>query len=183
MEQIEERRKKWEENRRKQEAERKEQEEERKKRVENRKRQEEEQKKREAERQQQETEKRYVAAREREQIVFDDKKADTLYAAEALRTVAKEFRCLGAYLDSLQRAEACEQQATHLEKEAEAEKIRQAEEKQAREIAEYRGALEREKAALQNELSNLNGLFTGKRRKEIKARIANIELELTKCNT
>ena len=37
-----------------------------------------------------------------------------------------------------------------------------------------------EKALLQTELTNLKGLFTGKRRKEIEARLAQIEAELKK---
>ena len=39
-------------------------------------------------------------------------------------------------------------------------------------------ALEQEKSALQTELANLKGLFTGKRRKEIETRLAEIETEL-----
>ena len=41
-------------------------------------------------------------------------------------------------------------------------------------------ALNREKAELQEELASLRGLFTGKRRKEIEARLAQIEAELKK---
>lgn len=43
-----------------------------------------------------------------------------------------------------------------------------------------RAALESERTALQTELANLKGLFTGKRRKEIEARLAEIEAELKK---
>jgi len=38
--------------------------------------------------------------------------------------------------------------------------------------------LEAERTALQNELANLKGLFSGKRRKEIEARLAAIAKEL-----
>ena len=40
--------------------------------------------------------------------------------------------------------------------------------------------LEKERNALQTELANLKGFFTGKRRKEIEARLAEIEAELKK---
>jgi hypothetical protein len=41
-------------------------------------------------------------------------------------------------------------------------------------------ALNQEKASLQTELANLRGLFSGKRRKEIEARLSQIEAELKK---
>ena len=41
-------------------------------------------------------------------------------------------------------------------------------------------ALNKEQAVLQTELSNLHGLFTGKRRREIETRLAEIEAELKK---
>ena len=44
---------------------------------------------------------------------------------------------------------------------------------------EKRVGLASEKKALQNELANLKGLFTGKRRKEIESRLAEIEKELS----
>ena len=47
-----------------------------------------------------------------------------------------------------------------------------------RERAQRHAALEAERTALQNELANLKGLFSGKRRKEIKARLAAIAKEL-----
>ena len=47
-----------------------------------------------------------------------------------------------------------------------------------RERAQRRAALEAERTALQNELANLKGLFSGKRRKEIEARLAAIAKEL-----
>ena len=49
-----------------------------------------------------------------------------------------------------------------------------------RKKAEKRVALEAEQASLQAELANLKGFFTGKRRKEIGARLAEIETELKK---
>ena len=47
-----------------------------------------------------------------------------------------------------------------------------------RERAQRHAALEAERTAPQNELANLKGLFSGKRRKEIKARLAAIAKEL-----
>lgn len=47
-------------------------------------------------------------------------------------------------------------------------------------VAEKRNALETERHSLQAELSKLRGLFTGKRRKQIEARLAEIDLELSK---
>ena len=47
-----------------------------------------------------------------------------------------------------------------------------------RERAQRRAALEAERTALQNELANLKGLFSGKRRKEIETRLAAIAKEL-----
>ncbi len=49
-----------------------------------------------------------------------------------------------------------------------------------KEKAEKRASLTSEKETLQNELSNLKGLFTGKRRKEIESRLAEIDAELKK---
>ena len=46
--------------------------------------------------------------------------------------------------------------------------------------ARAHSALNKEKDNLQIELTNLRGLFTGKRRREIEARIAEIEAELEK---
>ena len=48
------------------------------------------------------------------------------------------------------------------------------------EHARKRATLESERNALQTELAKLKGLFTGKRRKEIEARLAEIEAELKK---
>lgn len=46
--------------------------------------------------------------------------------------------------------------------------------------AKKRAAIEAEQAMLQEEISNLKGLFTGRRRREIKARLKEIEQELAK---
>ena len=56
---------------------------------------------------------------------------------------------------------------------AEAERRRQEEER-----AKKRAALEDEQVALQTELANLKGLFTGRRRREVEARLAEIESAL-----
>lgn len=66
---------------------------------------------------------------------------------------------------------------------AEAERRRQEAEAKAKAEAERQAkiaALNGEKQALQTELANLKGLFTGKRRKEIEARLAQIGEELKK---
>lgn len=55
---------------------------------------------------------------------------------------------------------------------------RRFEEEEAQARAQRRAALEAERTALQNELANLKGLFSGKRRKEIEARLAAIAKEL-----
>ena len=59
-----------------------------------------------------------------------------------------------------------------------AEAKRREEEVRARQKEERRLAAEKQKAALQTELANLKGLFTGKRRREIEARLAEIDAEL-----
>ena len=77
------------------------------------------------------------------------------------------FNGLKDYQDSKERAALC--------KKAYEEK------KAARETAERQSkiaALNAEKTALQTELANLKGLFTGRRRKEIEARLSQIENEL-----
>ena len=58
--------------------------------------------------------------------------------------------------------------------------LRTKEEKKAEEEARQQriATLNTEKANLQTELANLKGLFSGKRRKEIEARLAQIENEL-----
>ena len=56
--------------------------------------------------------------------------------------------------------------------------IRLAAECYAKERAESKIVLEREKSTLTTELTNLKGIFTGKRRKEIEARLVELETEL-----
>ena len=63
-----------------------------------------------------------------------------------------------------------------------AEREKAEREKAEREKAERKAALEREKTALQTELANLRGLFTGKRRREIESRLAQIEKDLKGLN-
>ncbi len=74
-----------------------------------------------------------------------------------------------------QRGEQMRQERRRQEEE---EKHRRQEERRKKE--EARTALETERARLQTELANLKGFFTGKRRKEIEARLAEIEAELKK---
>jgi uncharacterized protein YlxW (UPF0749 family) len=66
-------------------------------------------------------------------------------------------------------------------KRAEAERV-EAEKRAEQERQEKLRQLQAEKSALNAELSNLKGLFTGKRRKEIETRLAQIDTELKKCN-
>ena len=116
--------------------------------------------------------------------------------------VALIFSVLKDYQDSADRAAECDRIYNELKSEREArEKVereaREAREKaerearKARERAEKEAARERarqekiaslniEKSNLQTELSNLKGLFTGKRRRQIEARLTEIELELKK---
>jgi hypothetical protein len=84
-----------------------------------------------------------------------------------LKTAYLLFASIKDYLDSKERADKCkhayeEKKATREEK-ARQEKI---------------ASLNSEKSALQTELASLKGLFTGKRRKEIEARLSQIESEL-----
>ena len=60
-----------------------------------------------------------------------------------------------------------------------AERKAAAERAEAERMAKVKG-LKQEKASLQAELSTIKVLFTGKRRKEIEARLAEIEEELKK---
>jgi len=74
--------------------------------------------------------------------------------------------------------ETLEQERACAKAEAE-EQRRQAEERQRQEEEEHlRIALEQEKSFLQTELANLGGLFTGRRRREIEARLKEIERKL-----
>lgn len=96
----------------------------------------------------------------------DYAKACALYETDEENNLAEAlqiFRGLKDYNDSVDCAEKCN--AAYEKKKA------------AREEREF-AALNSEKTTLQTELSNLKGLFTGKRRKEIEARLAEIETEL-----
>ena len=76
-------------------------------------------------------------------------------------------------------AEKAEAERKVAEERAEAEH-KAATEKAETERKEKNKALSKEQATLQIELSNLHGLFTGKRRREIEARLSEIETELKK---
>ena len=74
-----------------------------------------------------------------------------------------------------------EEERIAAEKRAEEERITAqiaAEKRAAEEKMRRKAALEQEKSALQTELANLKGLFSGKRRKEIETRLAEIETKL-----
>lgn len=90
--------------------------------------------------------------------------------------VAAEQRAARERIAAEQRAE---RERIAAEKRAEEERI--AAEKRAekeRIAAEKRAKLQKEEAALQAELANLKGLFTGKRRKQIEARLAELVTEI-----
>lgn len=86
-----------------------------------------------------------------------------------LAEAASLFRGLNDFKDSVNRAVECDSAYERLKTERE-----------AREREEKTAELNSEKSALQTELANLKGLFTGKRRRQIEARLAEIELELKK---
>ncbi|MED9969104.1 MAG: TIR domain-containing protein [Ruminococcus sp.] len=81
---------------------------------------------------------------------------------EALERAINTFKSLKSYKDSIDRVVECER--------AYGVKVRN------KRITD----LNNEKNTLQTELTNLKGLFTGKRRKKIEARLAEIETELKK---
>ena len=64
-------------------------------------------------------------------------------------------------------------------KEAERKRAAEAAAQRAQERAAKKISLETERRMLQTELSNLKGLFSGKRRKQIEARISEINSELS----
>ena len=85
-------------------------------------------------------------------------------------------------LDTLEQ-EREEARERWLEKQRRRQEEQHRQQEEARRIqeeqrAQRRAALEAERTALQNELANLKGLFSGKRRKEIEARLAAIAKEL-----
>ena len=87
------------------------------------------------------------------------------------RKAAEEFALIPGWRDADEQVELCRQAAERL--------ARQEEELTALKNKK-RASLTSEKKTLQNELSNLKGLFTGKRRKEIESRLVEIEAELKK---
>ena len=97
---------------------------------------------------------------------------DQEYQEAVLREQKRREREQQRQEEASRRAEKARQEKQRREEE---EKRRQEEER-----AQRRAALEAEKSNLQTELSNLKGFFTGKRRKEIEARLAEIEAVLKK---
>ena len=83
-------------------------------------------------------------------------------------SVAKAFDVLKDYSDASEKAQEARKMAAEVRARAEAEK-------QAK-----MDSLECERTTLRTELANLKGLFTGKRRREIEARLAELEAELKK---
>ncbi len=93
----------------------------------------------------------------------------TFGESDYLRKAAEEFALIPGWRDADERVELCRQAA---------ERLARQEEERAALKNKKRASLTAEKETLQTELSNLKGLFTGKRRKEIESRLAEIEKEL-----
>ena len=111
----------------------------------------------------------------------DYKKASNLEKTDtevSLEKAVSMFKGLKNYKDSAERVIACERAFN--EKKVARLKRERAEESAQREKMRQKklSALNTEKNNLQTELANLKGLFTGRRRKEIEARLAQIENEL-----
>ena len=60
------------------------------------------------------------------------------------------------------------------------ETIKEERQKAVRQMEEYLSGFQEEQVALKDELANLKGIFSGKRRKEIEARLAQIDAEIKK---
>ena len=113
-----------------------------------------------------------------------------------LAEAASIFKDLNDYQDSADRAAECDRTYKELKTEREKREKAECEAREARERAERAAtqeadwkrreaerqrkitALNTEKSNFQTELANLKGLFTGRHRKEIEARLAQIEKEL-----
>lgn len=106
-----------------------------------------------------------------------------------LAEAASIFSSLKDYQDSADRAAECDRVYNELKSEREAREKTEREAREAREKAEKEAAREKawqekiaslnaEKTSLQTELANLKGIFSGKRRKQIETRLAQIENEL-----
>ena len=95
-----------------------------------------------------------------------------------LKKAYQIFNSIKDYKDSKEREAFCKK--AHKEKKTAREERERAERAAALEAERQRkiAALNTEKTTLQTELSNLKGLFTGKRRKQIEARLAEIDNEL-----
>lgn len=118
----------------------------------------------------------------RQQKLFN--KAETFLAEQAEGRAKAEEKRVAKEQERAERA-AAERKArleAEAKKKAEEEARRQEEEarrlEEERKRAEYRAALTKEQTQLREELANLKGFFTGKRRKEIETRLGWIEKEL-----
>ena len=114
--------------------------------------------------------------------VFDWKLFDSIDTLEAEREEAIEREKVAAEKAEADRraaAEKAEAERRAAEEKAEAERKAAAEKAEAERKAKI-AKLEEEQAALNEELANLKGLFTGKRRKEIETRLDEISTELKK---
>ena len=105
-------------------------------------------------------------------------------AESMLRKASEMFKSIQGWKDADKLAAECDEKADR-EKRERAEKAAREERERAEKAAEKEAARQRkitniknEKAALQTELSNLKGLFSGKRRREIEARLALLDSAL-----
>ena len=109
---------------------------------------------------------------------FDTLEQERKEAAERAERKRKEAA------ERAERERKAAAERAKLERKAAAERAererREKEERDRKEKEARRGTLTAERSALTTELSNLKGLFSGKRRKEIEARLAEINAELKK---
>lgn len=119
------------------------------------------------------------------------------HSDESLQDAEDAFRSLGNYKDSMEKYQLCRQrrlepgyiEACRLQESAHTEEDFSTAEYSFYLLGDYKDSPARKKMcheaslkagreSLQQELASLRGFFTGKRRKEIEARLAEIESEL-----
>jgi len=105
---------------------------------------------------------------------LDTLETERIVAAERAKAAAEKVEA-----ERKAAAERAEAERKVAEERAEAQRRADAEKAEAQRRARI-ATLNQEKADLQTELSNLRGLFTGKRRREIEERLAEIDAELKK---
>lgn len=112
------------------------------------------------------------------------KQGNSTSVTNMLRRAAEQFRFLGNYQDSAEKALFCMNKIPEIQKQMKEEAAVARAKAGAERIASERkakiDALIAEKARLSAEMSTLKGLFAGKRRKEIEARLSAIDKEIKK---